>query len=279
MIPVVLVGLCLAVQPPADWPFERIHGVEYAHGTWVAGGLRGLGIKRPNQPWEIISKNAVRQTARLGHDIYVLYGNGAVDKLDVKADRLYFDVLYERAKRPWTSVVRVCADQVLFGGHGGWTAKSGDRLREFYPSELAGETVTAIDMTADGATWVGTQRQGLFRFKQGKPEKFGIAKGLPDTWVTGLSVARGQLFAGTASGGLVAFDGGQFRRVDSPSLRVRSLTTVGGRLVVGTLEGTWLRGESGWQTLGDEETTCVSTAGGQLWLGEPGGLRRGARSE
>jgi diguanylate cyclase (GGDEF)-like protein len=75
---------------------------------------------------------------------------------------------------------------------------------------LAGDIVTSLAQTADGALWVGTNR-GLNRIKNGKIEAWKKKDGLADDEVQALATdLKGALWIGTTRG-LSQFDGAHFR--------------------------------------------------------------------
>ena len=120
-----------------DTPYPRVHGYASVNGVGYVGGLRGMARGTPGK-WQILSRSAVRQVEQVGDSIWVLYGSGAVDKIEPRLDRLTYDVLAGAAKRPWTSCLSSRGDTVYFGGLGGWAEKTPKRLVEHYPKEMDG---------------------------------------------------------------------------------------------------------------------------------------------
>jgi ligand-binding sensor domain-containing protein len=255
-----------------DLPFDRAHGLAFAGERWIVGGLRGLAIGKPGGDWKTISSEAVRQIATQGDSVWVVYGSGAVDKLEPQKDRAFYDVFHGAAKRPWASFLRVQSAGVLVGGHGGWLAKSPSGTRETYPEIMKGQVVTAILPTTTG-TWFGTQN-GLFRTQGEKVERFGFAAGIPDPWITALEHLGGKLVVATASGGLVRENAsGKFESLETPSKRSRSLVVVQKQLAIGTLDGAYLRQGANWKRLTEDEMTFLFVRGVELWIGSPSGVK------
>ena len=255
----------------ADMPFERVTGVSRSGAKWLVGGLRGLVLGKPGGPWQSASGQSVKQMLAAGEGTWVVYGNGAVDKVDLKTCQLYYDVLQAGAKRPWVASAYLSGKDVLLGGQGGWIVKSPSGLTETYPPELNGRPVTAIARTK-GTLWVGTQ-DALFRQVGSKLTRFGFASGMPDVWVTAILPSEETVVVGLASGGLVRIVGDKAQAVPCPSLRVRLLYRWKGNLVLGALDGAWLRSGAEWQRLSDREATFVEEVDGELAIGSPGDIR------
>jgi signal transduction histidine kinase/ligand-binding sensor domain-containing protein len=67
----------------------------------------------------------------------------------------------------------------------------------------------------DGNLWVGTNGDGLYRFKERRARVFTTADGLPsDVIMTVLAARDGLVWAGANCGGLARFDGTRFRAYD-----------------------------------------------------------------
>lgn len=248
-----------AAKLPTAIESKRPQGYAELGTRFVVGGIDGLRIGRPGQ-WQVSSEEPVRQMLQVGASVWVLRGSGAVDKLDLAAARLYPDALYGSAKRPWTSCLAVLEGGVGFGSMGGWVERQGDKSAERYPAELGREVVTAIAGSRN-TRWIGTQGAGLFRFTGAACRRFNPGTGLPDAWVTALAHDRDGLVVGTAGSGLFLVNGDSIRPIDSPTNRVRHLARFGGKLVVGGMDGAWIRSPGGWRMLptqGEETTAVVS---------------------
>jgi len=270
------VAICLAGSPlrlDSEWappnylPFARTHAVAATGpGAYAIGGLRGLYRGKPGS-WQKVDERPVKQLVQSGGSVWALFGDGSVDKLDFDTDRLVFDVMSGRLKRPWVASLTPTASGLLCGGSGGW-AELAKASVETYPKELEGQVVTAIARTG-GTVWVGTQRKGLFAFSGGKSQRFGFAAGLPDSWVTALLPTSDGLVVAVADGGLVRISDGKVQPIPSPSKRPRLLAQFRSRLVVGGMEGCWLQDGKSWQQLSSEETTCLTAIGDKLAVGTP----------
>lgn len=269
------VAICLAASPlrldsewaPPHLPFARTHDIAATGpGSYAIGGLRGLYRGKPGS-WHRVDERPVKQLAESGGAVWALFGDGSVDKLDFGADRLVFDVMSGRLKRPWVASLTPTANSLLCGGSGGW-AEIGKASLETYPKELEGQVVTAIAKTG-GTVWIGTQRRGLFAFGGGKSGRFGFAAGLPDSWVTALLPTANGLVVAVADGGLVRISNGKVQPLPSPSNKPRLLAAFQGRVVVGGMEGCWIQNGQAWQPLSMEETTCLTVLDGKLAVGSP----------
>lgn len=197
------------VALPAGLPFARVQGLaRLPSGKWLVAGIHGASIGRPGK-WEKFSNDAVRQVLRNGDDTWMLFGSGAVAKLD-REQRYFFDVLHD-AKRPWASCVVASSDRVLFGGHGGWVEKSATGMIQHWLPELAGDVVTCLGVDGD-TTWVGTQKHGLFSYRAGKLQ----AHSGTDSWITAV-LPGDEMLVGTASSGLFRLRSGRFDSLETPS--------------------------------------------------------------
>lgn len=258
-------------KAPQDLPIARVHGYFEVGKQRYLAGIEGL--YRKEAQWERIDERPVREMM-LSNAVWVLYGDGSVDKLDHQEGRLYFDVMAGAAKRPWVSCLGPIGDGVGFGGNGGWMVRGPARapkLSEFYPPELKGDVVTAISggIGPRGiTTYVGTQKHGLFEFSKGNVKRYGFAAGLPDSWVTALSPGRGQLVVALADGGLVRIGkAGKVEPMPQPETRVRKLMSFRDGLVVGGMSGCWFGWGTSWQKLTEEETTGLAYRDGFQSLG------------
>ena len=206
---------------PSSLPLSRPNGIAEIGGAYVVGGLGGLFIGAPGR-WRSVCTDSIRQVVRVGTDVWVVHGNGALDKLEPATGRLFPDVLSGGAKRPWTSCVGEADGRLLFGGLGGWSEKS-SQLSERYPHELDGD-VTLCLTGVGGTRWIGTQRTGLVRFDSKGIRIWNPGNGLHDTWVTALCIAHSALKVGTAHAGLFRVVGQNMTAVPCPSKRITQLS-------------------------------------------------------
>lgn len=256
---------------PAQLPFSRVSALVRVGRDWFVGGMQGIYRGNPGA-WKELDGRSVRTMASDAKAIWVLFGDGSVDKLDVSANRLYYDVFAGVARRPWVSCLRRGEGAILFGGRGGWIERSPSSLQESYPGALEGQVVTAI-LADRGAIWAGTQRKGLFRIQGDKVQRFGFAAGLPDSWVRALWPLHGEgIVVGLANGGLVTVKSGSVATLPCPASRILELSMFRGRLVVGAHEGTWIQNGSDWQRLGTEETTALIPLQDRLGVASPDGI-------
>ena len=256
---------------PTLMPVNRPTGVACVDGVFVVGGMNGLYVGKPSA-WRQVASDAIRQVARVGSDIWVVHGNGAMDKLDTANDRLYPDVMTGASMRPWTSCITPAGASLLCGGIGGWVEWGSDS-QDAYPSELTGEVITAIAAKGD-VRWVGTEQSGVFRFDAKARHQWNPGNGLYDSWVTSFCWAKDGLIVGTMHAGLYQIERDTIRPVNCPTKRVTHLVRWHGELVVGGMDGCWLQHGSTWKSLSDygEETTSLSEVDGRLCVTTASGI-------
>ena len=137
--------------------------------------------------------------------------------------------------------------------------------RESFPRELRGDVVMAI--SGYGKTrWIGTQKNGVLRFGSGPVRRWNPGNGLDDTWVTSLCRFDNGMVVGTMHAGLFRIVGDTISRVASPTLRITQVVAWRGTLVVGGMDGAWVKRGLKWESLATdgEETTSISVIAGQL---------------
>ena len=260
---------------PSQLPIPRVHGFASFKKASLVGGLGGLFIGNPGK-WRQIDDQTVKQILKVGDAAWVVYGNGAVDKIQPDLDRMASDVLVGAIRRPWTSCVATDGTTLVFGGQGGWTTKTSEKTVETLRPELEGDVVTAAISDRAGK-WIATQKNGLFRFDaSGKVRVWNPGNGLSDPWVTALVTTKEGILIGTASAGLFLLNTGKIKKVAAPSQRILSLAVRQDSLVVGAAEGAWIRRGSKWHALPTqgEETTSLSTADGSLVITTAHGLAK-----
>ena len=277
MVSLVLAGVMGADMAPLrlektfskqELPIERISGLSVTGSKWIVGGIRGLFSGVPGGKWTKVNNQSVRQVTKVKGMTWVLYGNGAVDKLDVARDQLYSDTLHGAVKRPWVGSMSVAGDRLLFGGQGGWFEKVGDKsLFEMYPAELEKRTVTAMAVVGKEKL-VGSQ-DGLFVFVNGKAKRFGFGQGLSDVWITSIASFGESATFGTYTGGLYSYSHGSVKKLEGPSSKIRCLSIWQDRLVVGALDGSWIARPISWAPLTHGETTFAGSVDGKLVIGTP----------
>lgn len=137
----------------------------------------------------------------------------------------------------------------------------------------------------DGNVWLGTERNGLFRFRDGNWTRFGRAEGLTDDWIMCLFEDReGDLWIGTRRGGLNRL---QRRRFESSGVEEGLAHTKAWTICEGRNGRVWIGTDGGlsyWQdgrftNYGVEEgltnlavRALHEDATGKLWIGTGDGL-------
>ena len=164
----------------------------------------------------------------------------------------------------------------------GFFRVSGNRLEPWAP----GIATRAIGSDREGNLWVGTNGQGLIRFKDRPIRMFTTADGLPNNIpMTVLSKRDGTLWVGNNCGGLSAFNGKSFHSYDEKDGLSNSCVWSlaegkGGELWVGTWGGGLFRFADGHfiqfglrQGLAGDVVRAIAVGGdGSLWIATDGGL-------
>jgi ligand-binding sensor domain-containing protein len=153
---------------------------------------------------------------------------------------------------------------------------------------VAGMNVRYLYGDRDGNLWIGTNGDGLFRFKDRAIRIFTTADGLPNNVVmTVLATRDGGLWTGANCGGLSRFDGQRFRTYNEKDGLLNSCVwalaeDANGDLWVGTFGGGAFRFHGGRftqysvpQGLGNEVVTSIVAArDGSIWFATYGGVSR-----
>jgi hypothetical protein len=251
-------------------PTSRPNGIARVGGKYVVGGIDGLFLGTPGH-WTQASTDSIRQIRRIGEDVWVVHGDGALDKLDVNADHLYPDILTGASRRPWTACVAHANNRILCGGMGGWSERP-DPPVEHFPSELAKDVVTAI-AGRDQIRWVGTEQSGVVRFGPEGRHIWNPGNGLMDTWVTSLCRSKAGLLVGTMHAGLFKIVGDAITAMASPSQRVTQVALWKGALVIGGMDGAWIQNGSAWRLLiAGEEATSIAAVDQKLAISTATGI-------
>jgi signal transduction histidine kinase/ligand-binding sensor domain-containing protein len=159
---------------------------------------------------------------------------------------------------------------------------SGTTLEPLAP----GIPTRATGSDREGDLWIGTNGQGLMRFKDRSIRMFTTADGLPnDIPMTVLSKRDGTLWVGNNCGGLSVFDGERFHTYDEKEGLSNSCVWSlaegkSGELWVGTWFGGLCRFADGHfthfgqrQGLAGDIVRAIAVAGdGSLWIATDGGL-------
>jgi hypothetical protein len=253
---------------PSKLPVSRPNGVAQIGDVYVIGGIGGLFIGVPGD-WKQVCADSIRQIVTRGEDVWVVHGNGAVDKVRPQEHYVWPDVLVGESKRPWTSCVNASASGLLFGGQGGWLERSAHET-EHYPEILKGDIVQAIARQGE-VRWVGSEKSGLVRFSGAGHKIWNPGNGLTDPNVTALIPIGSGAIVGTAHSGLFEVVGDNIHPLPGPTTRITALCRWDGALVMGGMDGCWVERAEGWaplRTFG-EETTSLSVLPSQLAVTTP----------
>lgn len=150
------------------------------------------------------------------------------------------------------------------------------------PDRWQGRAVLAVQTTADGAVWVGTEGAGLYRCQDGRWDVFGTQDGLANLYIWSITEDyEGCLWAGTWGGGLFLLHGHHFDR--APGLEtflapIPALLPARGGLWVGTGAGLMRYNAGNISWLGRSEPNplrgiraLAEDGRGTVWIGMSGG--------
>ena len=150
--------------------------------------------------------------------------------------------------------------------------------------ELAvpGMEVRTLYSDRDGTLWVGTNGDGLYRFKDPAIRMFTTADGLPNNVImTVLTAHDGSIWTGANCGGLTRFDGAHFRTYSEKDGLLNSCVwalaeDANHDLWIGTWGGGAFRFHEGrfTQVLAGNVRSIVAARDGSVWFGTPNGAAR-----
>jgi signal transduction histidine kinase/ligand-binding sensor domain-containing protein len=152
---------------------------------------------------------------------------------------------------------------------------------------VKGMKVRTVYADRDGDLWVGTNGDGLFRFKDRAVRMFTKTDGLPasNLPMTVLTAHDGALWIGYNCGGIVRFDGHSFRTYDEKDGLLNSCVyalaeDLNHDLWIGTFGGGVFQLHDGRFTqyakaqglVSDNVLAAIAARDGSVWLATPGGL-------
>jgi len=151
------------------------------------------------------------------------------------------------------------------------------------PDAWQGRAVLSFTVRPDRSVWIGTEGAGLYHYDDGQWAKYDEGQGLVNTFVWSvLASQRGELFAGTWGGGLLARKGDRFEPAVELSKTASAIVSLfegsHGETWIGTTTGlyryeggkvTWSAGEDK-LALADVRT-IAETKDGTIWFGMLGG--------
>ncbi|MCL5038169.1 MAG: hypothetical protein M1269_13840 [Chloroflexi bacterium] len=264
---------------PPSLPSADIYGiVVYKGALWVSTFDHGLLCLNGNRCIRITGKDGLstdypRDLVEFNGALYVRHTTGEVDML--KDGR--WRPAYDKKDLPRREVYAMAADgrRLYFGLWGGWASTDGKGWElHFKDPEIEGEVVTAIG-ASNGTVWIGTQKRGLFAWKDGGYTCYHEAHGLTDDWITRIRPCGDRLLIGTYNGGLLEFTGGRFRRImDSEDFAVRDICLLKdrGTILVATPLGVYRESRDEWRLInpslyGGLETQALFPVPGGVWVG------------
>jgi ligand-binding sensor domain-containing protein len=251
--------------------------------TWAATFDRGVmrlsdkGFVSEN---EGMSSPYPRQFAVWHGALYVRHTTGQVDAWNPVQRKWEAAWPARTLSRPQVFCIAREPNHLLVGGWAGWAINDGQNWEQHWnDSEFAGQVITAIAQGADGSVWIGTQKRGLFRYRNGTYTHFHEAHGLSDDWITTINVQNGRVLVGTYTGGLLQKDGDRFNQVlDTNGFAVRSVV-VGpdDKATVATPLGVYRDSPTGFALLpptktGGLEAQALHQTPSGLWVGTRTGI-------
>jgi len=278
-------GVWKARALPDAVPSGDIYALAAYRGALWASTFDGGLLRLDHRGQSLVTRadglraDAPRALVVFGNALYVRHTTGQVDCTD---DGQTWHPAFAKRDLPRAMVSALATDgsRLYVGGWASWSAWDGQTWeRHDKDPELTGQVVTAIAVRLD-EVWIGTQKQGLFRYANGRYTHFFEAQGLTDDWITCLAVTPSRVLAGTYTGGLLEWDGGRFSvrfRPEKYAVRAVCLRPQDGRALAATPLGVYEEGAAGWTRLdphrcGGPETQALLALPSGLWIGSRTGL-------
>ncbi len=273
---------------PAALPSGDIYGLAVYRGALWAGTFDSGLLRMDSQGQKVITRadglraDAPRALVVFGDRLYVRHTTGQVD---CTGDGLSWHPAFTTRELPRSLVSALATDgrRLYIGGWAGWSAWNGQTWEHHdHDPALAHQVVTAI-AARPGEVWIGTQKQGLFRYANGGYTHFFEAQGLTDDWITCLSVTPSRVLVGTYTGGLLQMsawsDNPCFSVILKPqNFAVRAVSLrPDGQALAATPLGVYAEGAHGWRLLdprrcGGQETQALLALPTGAWIGSRTGL-------
>mgnify|MGYP000990973356 FL=1 len=196
---------------------DRIVAGSFDRGLQIFDGTQWREARTPT-----LSTDHPRDLVEFRRNLYVRHSTGIVDRFD---GRTWVRNVFSRLPRREVSCLGLGTGTLLVGQFGGWSTFDGSRWEHtLNRPELKGAIVTAL-AERDGETWIGTQRNGIFRHTErtNALAVYDQRHELTDDWIRTLLVDRQGVIAGTFIGGAFAWEDGRFRRL-TPNVRGEART-------------------------------------------------------
>ena len=156
----------------------------------------------------------------------------------------------------------------LFEDHEGnlWVGYYGKGLAQFHDGHFQHLTtaglIPGIAQSADGAIWVATDGDGVFRILNGVTTSFTTANGLPNNHVMCIYAdSNGDVWVGTASGGLSRIRGGHIVTW-TPDQGLPAATI--GSVIIDNHGDLWIGGDSGIARIARSELSAIDRTGARM---------------
>lgn len=267
---------------PESLPTADIYGItEFDNSLWAATFDQGV-LQLP-----FLEKKVITHTTGNGlaspfprgfvvfqNRLYVRHTTGAVDIREGESWHPAFPP--KTLPRPQVFALATDNQRLLLGGWGGWASTDGATWEHHWKDpELDNQVITAIARDSQtGDIWIGTQKRGLFRYREGKYEHFHETHGLTDDWITAIAIERGRLLVGTYTGGLLERNANRFTvRFAPEKFAIRAIAFLpNGAATVATPIGVYREEGGTWKQYDarltgglEAQTLRVSPSG--LWIG------------
>ncbi len=270
---------------PNALPSGDIYTLATYRGALWAGTFDSGLLRIDSQGQKVVTRadglraDAPRVLTVFGDCLYVRHTTGQVDcTSDGQTWRPAFT--HRELPRSLVSALATDGQRLYVGGWASWSAWDGQRWEHHDKDpELAGQVVTAI-AARPGEVWIGTQKQGLFRYASGRYTHFFEVQGLTDDWITCLCVTPVRVLVGTYTGGLLEWNGRGFAvrmRPKTYAVRAVCLRPRDRCALAATPLGVFQEDASGWHLLalkrcGGSETQALLPLPSGLWIGSRTGL-------
>jgi len=196
--------------------------------------------------------------------------------------------------KDWTCAVGTCGWRAWAGTYSGFFLRDGRGWKTVAPKPTLHGNLVLDVAVGDNEAWVATHRHGLYRWDAlaDSWRRYTLGAGLTDTWVTCVETFRGEVWAGTFTGGLCRLANDEAARTATPDDEltpsrwqhllagrgVNCMTATEDGLWIGTQEGLVLWTGDRFVEFGTAEglpsTTVWSIAvdGRHVWVGTDVGL-------
>lgn len=185
-----------------------------------------------------------------------------------------------------TALAEDWSGQLWIGTMHGIATLNNGRLVQHDTDGFPTAQILSLRVTRDGSVWIGTNGEGLFRYRSGQFRAYTETDGLPSTHINSLfEDSRGTLWIGTLDHGVGRFRNDRFDfNSDALEIGNRAVSSFiedrEGNLWIGSTKGLTRVAEAkvisftmAEGLLADKVRTVVSDSSGNLWIGTGKGLQ------